>query len=98
MTRMIPVVDLTSGRVTQRPSNTPTFDLPEDFDRGTAAADLDDRSRAHYSSNLGKPIIRPVMARPLSWRVRGEECLVADGTRAPTSEHPSNYKLCAIER
>jgi hypothetical protein len=97
MIKRIPVVNLTDGRVTSRPSNTPTFDLPEDFDAETAVAALDSRSHAHYRSMRGKDSTRQILSRPLSWRVRGEQCLVADTASPPTAVHRSNYTLCAIE-
>ena len=97
MTRMIAIVDLATGRVSQRPSDTPTFDLPEDFDRETRVAEVDTKSHAHYASTGGRKATRAVHARPLSWRVYGEECLVASSSRAATPQDPRNYKLCAVE-
>jgi hypothetical protein len=97
MRRMISIVDLTTGQISVRPSDTPTFDLPRDFDRITAVAALDARSQARYSATGGKSVVRSVHSRPLSWRVRGEECLVADDGEMPTVSEPSHYTLCAIE-
>jgi hypothetical protein len=94
---MIPVVVVATGHVSERPSDTPTFDLPVDFDRHTAVASLDSLSHAHYFSLDGISVSRSVHQRPLSWRARGEECLVASGTRPATPEHPSSFKLCAVE-
>jgi hypothetical protein len=97
MRRMISIVDLATGSVSQRPSDTPTLDLPEDFDRETRVAALDTHSHAHYAGTNGASTSRAVHARPLSWRVHGETCLVATGSRAATASQRSNYKLCAIE-
>jgi hypothetical protein len=97
MRRMISIVDLATGWVSELPSDTPTFDVPRDFALETAVAALDYRSHAHYSSTRGKNVSCEVFARPLSWRVRGEECLVSIGTRVTTPSHPASYKLCAIE-
>ena len=97
MRRMISVVDLTTGQISARRSDTPTFDLPRDFDRLSAVAALDSRRQARYSATGGKSVVRPVHSRPLSWRVRGEECLVADDGEAPTVSEPSHYTLCAVE-
>ena len=97
MRRMISIVDLTTGQISVRPSDTPTFDLPGDFDRVSAVAALDSRSQARYSATGGKNVVRSVHSRPLSWRVRGEECLVADDGEMPTVSEPSHYTLCAIE-
>jgi len=57
-----------------------------------AVAALDARSHVRYRSTRGKDISCLVHPRPLSWRVRGEECLIAgDGATAAA------YSLCAIE-
>ena len=97
MRRMIVIVDLATGRVSERASDTSTIDLPGDFDRQTAVASLDLRSQAHYFSTGGKNVTGAVHPRPLSWRVQGEECLIAIGNGAATAEHPKSYKLCAVE-
>lgn len=97
MRRMIPIVDLATGTVSELSSDTSTLDLPGDFDRQSAVASLDTRSQAHYFSIDGKSVSGAMHPRPLSWRAQGEECLVATGTRAATAEHPSSYKLCAVE-
>lgn len=97
MKRMIPIVDLTTGRVSERPSDTPTIDLPSDFDRQTARVALDASAQAHYASTHGTSVHVAVQFRPLSWRVRGEHCLVAVGSRAATPSRPSSYKLCAVD-
>ena len=98
MRRMIPIVDLATGAVTELSSDTSTLDLPGDFDRQTPVASLDTKSHAHYVSVDGRPVIGQMYPRPLSWRAQGEECLVATGKRPATVDHPSRYKLCAIER
>ena len=96
MKRMIPIVDLATGAITDRLSNTLTFDVPEDIDRSTVAAEVDGRSRVQYRSVNGKSVVSPAFPRPLSWRVHGEECFVCD-------EHPAGfpetrtYTLSAVE-
>jgi len=95
MRRMISIVDLTTGRVWTRRSDTPTLDLPGDFDRQIPVAALDARQRAVYRNLDGKSISRVVHPRPLSWRVRGEECLIAEQAAGVTS--PGQYTLCAVE-
>ena len=96
MRGMISIVDRTTGRTSVKPSDTPTFDLPPDFDRQSGTAAVDIRSHAHYSSVNGKDVSLAIHSRPLSWRVRGEDCLVASGTHAATSLHPRTFKLCAV--
>jgi len=39
---------------------------------------LDPQSHGHYIATDGKQREYSTFTRPLSWRVRGEECLVAD--------------------
>src|SRR4030081_1105092 len=93
MRRMISIVDLKTGTVSARTSDTRTLDLPLDLDLATAIAALDAHSHVLYRSTRGKEVSCLVHPRPLSWRVRGEECLVADegaGTAGP-------YTRCAIE-
>src|SRR5471032_3208244 len=43
----------------------------------------------------GKKTSRSTVPRPLSWRVRGEECLIADRSRPSTTE-PSSYTLARV--
>jgi hypothetical protein len=96
MLRTIAIVDLASGVVFDRASNTPTLDVPSDFDRTTTVGQLDPATHLHYST-FGKPVVRPVFARPLSWRVRGEECLVEEERRKPASG-PIRFLLSTVER
>ncbi|MGE5049548.1 MAG: hypothetical protein ACM3PC_13305 [Deltaproteobacteria bacterium] len=94
---MIPIVDLSNGAVSDRPSSTPTLDLPQDFDRTAASAEVDVHSRVRYLTSDGKKVVKPALQRPLSWRVHGEDCLVSEGATAATVESPANYKLFTVE-
>jgi hypothetical protein len=97
MSRMIAVVDLASGEVFHRPSNTLTLDVPADLDRTTGVVSLDPRSHCHYIATDGKRREYSTLTRPLSWRVRGEECLVADPTRRWASASCAGvYRLRAV--
>ncbi|MBS2023965.1 MAG: hypothetical protein JST92_16290 [Deltaproteobacteria bacterium] len=93
----IPIVDIASNTVRDRPSNTPTFDVPADFDRTTTIAQLDGGAHLHYAS-VGKPVVRPAFPRPLSWRARGEECLVEEEGKKPGGNGPIRYLLSTIDR
>ncbi|HEY2029225.1 MAG TPA: hypothetical protein VGH20_08460 [Myxococcales bacterium] len=97
MIKTIPIVNLSTGRVHSRPSTTKTFDLPDDFDRESAVAALDSHSNAHYRSVQGKESSQHVLSRPLSWRVRGEQCLVADNDAAPTPVKRVSYTMCTVQ-
>ena len=57
MSRMIAVVDLASGEVLHRPSDTLTLDVPADLDRTTGVASLDPRSHCHYIATDGMPTV-----------------------------------------
>jgi hypothetical protein len=92
--RTIAIVDLKSGRVSDRTSNTLTLDVPADFDRSACLASVDARSQAHYLSTAGTTLLNSAHPRPLSWRVRGEECLVA---RARGNADGIGYRLCAVD-
>jgi hypothetical protein len=92
--RSIPIVDLTSGAITVRASNTLTLDVPADFDRNAGVASVDTRARAHYLSTEGTNLLNPAHPRPLSWRARGEECLVAN---AKANADAVAYRLCAVD-
>lgn len=94
MKRMISVVDLKTGEVSARPSDTSTLDVPVDFDREKGVASLL-KSHAHYFSTTGKSVAQPTFARPLSWRVHGEECLVANLSEAMAER--CSFTLSAVE-
>ena len=87
----IQVLDRTSGKITDRDSSTPTLDVPSDFDRTAGLAWVDARARARYISTSGVTLLNPAHPRPLSWRIHGEECLVA-GAKGHEDEIP--YRLC----
>lgn len=98
MRRMIAVVDPESGVVSVRTSDTPTLDLPQDFDRAAAQVQLDLMSRVRYLSMVtGKEVVRPVQVRPLSWRVHGEDCLVSDASTMATASRAGSFRLSTVE-
>ncbi len=94
MKRMIPIVDLKTGEVSVRSSDTSTLDVPNDLDRDRGVASLL-KSYTHYFSTAGKSAIRATVPRPLSWRVRGEECLVANLSEAMTER--CSFTLSVVE-
>jgi len=95
MKDLIAIVDLRNGRIHERPSDTMTLDVPADLDRPDGVVSLDEQSHGHYIANDGKSREYPAFVRPLSWRTRGEECLVAD--RTPRAASPRLYRLAAVE-
>ena len=94
MKRMISVVDLKTGEVSTRSSDTSTLDVPVDLDRERGVASLL-KSHAHYFSTTGKAVAKATFVRPLSWRVHGEECLVANLSGAMTER--CSFTLSAVE-
>jgi hypothetical protein len=96
MERLIAVVDLITGVVTDRTSTTLTLDIPPDFERASGIVSLDQQSHGRYLSTDGKERDYSVYPRPLSWRARGEECLISDrpGRQA---DRAGVYRLTAVE-
>ena len=97
MTRMIAVVDLTSGAESVRPAGTRTLDVPKGFDRQVAVASFDARSRVLCGSVGGGALDYVAFTSPLSLRTKGEECLVDDGAFRATIAHPGRYRLSAVK-
>jgi hypothetical protein len=94
MKRLIAIVDLRDGQVHELSSDTSTLDVPPDFERPDGVVSLDAQSHGHYIATDGKTREYAAFVRPLSWRSRGEECLVAE--RSPRAS-PRLYRLAAIE-
>src|SRR3954471_4128611 len=92
--RTVTVLDLTTGQMASRDADTRTLDVPADFDRTACVASVDMHARAHYLSTAGTTLINSAFPRPLSWRIRGETCLVARA-RATADEVP--YRLCTVD-
>jgi hypothetical protein len=96
MERMIAVVDLTTGEISNRISSTLTLDVPADLERSSAVVSLDPQSHGRYLATDGKEHEYSVYPRPLSWRARGEDCLIAD-RRGRQTERAGVYRLIAVE-
>jgi hypothetical protein len=91
------VVDLSSGEVIERTSSTLTLDLPPDFERASGIVTLDQMSHGHYVSTDGKQREYSVYPRPLSWRARGEDCLIADRRPRGSVSIAGIYRLRAVD-
>ena len=96
MHRMIEIVDLRDGRILQRPSDSQTLDVPGDFVRPNGVVSLDSASHGHYIASDGKTREYAAFLRPLSWRARGEEFLIA-GTSGRVAKTRNLYRLVALE-
>jgi hypothetical protein len=97
MERMIEVVNLRDGRVLERPSDTPTLDVPADFRRPDGVVSLDSSSHGRYIATDGKTREYSASLRPLSFRARGEECLIAETSGRSAAKTRNLYRLVAIE-
>ncbi len=97
MERLIAVVDLSTGEIIDRTSTTLTLDLPPDFERASCVVSLDELSHGHYLATDGKQREYSVFPRPLSWRARGEDCLIADLRGRASSSIAGIYRLNAVE-
>jgi hypothetical protein len=86
--------DVVSGDRSSRPGDTPTADVPADFPRDGVFT-VADGFRASYGAVGGKHIARNVRPRPLSWRIEGEQCLVARSGGA--ARRLRQYRLCILE-
>ena len=86
--------DVVSGDRSSRPRDTPTADVPADFPRDGVFT-VADGFRASYGAVGGKHVTRNVRPRPLSWRIEGEQCLVARSGGA--ARRLRQYRLCILE-
>jgi hypothetical protein len=93
----IAVLDLASGTVTDRPRETPTLDVPKDLPRPTGVVSVDDGARGRYVDADGNELMYGALLRPLSWRARGEECLVAE-PKPRRGSSPRRYRISLIKR
>jgi len=85
--------DVVSGDRSSRSRDTPTADVPADFPRDGVFT-VADGFRASYEVR-GKHVTRNVRPRPLSWRIEGEQCLVARS--GGTARRLRQYRLCILE-
>jgi hypothetical protein len=90
---LVAVRDLETGAPANRPSNTPTLDVPADLAPG-AIFTVADGFRASYTTAAGKQVSRNVTPGPLAWRAQGETCLIARTGGAQRGIR--HYRLCWI--
>src|SRR5207248_1963310 len=87
--------EVSSGDGPSGPAVTPTAEVPVDFRRGGGVFTISDGFRASYGKVGGKQVNRNVRPRPLSWRIEGEQCLVARSGGA--ARRLRQYRLCILE-
>ena len=94
MLKHIAVIDSSSGERTVRTGDTATLDVPPDLSRPGGVVSVDAKSKGHYVKSGGGGVDFLAFVRPLSWRARGEECLVATGPKGT----PAGYRLSVVEK
>jgi hypothetical protein len=77
MTKLIAVVDLASGTITNRRQDALTLDIPSDLDRGSGSVSVNADKLGRYLTAAGESRVYFANPRLLSGRAAGEECLVA---------------------
>lgn len=91
MQKLITVLDLTSGKQSQRDEDTLTLDIPQDIDRGAGGVFVNSDKLGRYRTMNGETRVYSTSPRLLSHRAPGEECLVAtaevDSTGASCTRH-----------
>jgi hypothetical protein len=95
MDKLIGVVDLSNGAVTDCRVDCLTLDVPPDIDRVAGSVSLSADNVARYITASGMK--RSYLAHPtaLSGRARGEECLVAADTAIATSSR--SYRIAMVD-
>jgi hypothetical protein len=90
----ISILDVTSGEPSERSGDTLTLDVPADLPRVGAVSVVGGR-RGRYTAADGRGVEYGVVLRPLSWRARGETCLVArsGGSKRSTRQ----FRLSVVE-
>jgi hypothetical protein len=77
MDQLISVVDLSTGMVANRESDTLTLDVPPGFDGKNGSVSVDADSLGRYRTVEGQSRVYVTAPKYLSLRSPGEECLVA---------------------
>ena len=77
MDQLISVVDLGSGKQSEREQETLTLDIPPDFDRETGGVFVGADKLGRYRTTGGETRVYSTAPSHLSDRAAGEECLVA---------------------
>lgn len=100
MDQLIAVVDLSSGIVSNRKTETLTLDVPSGFNRnnGRRGVSVDADKLGRYLTLEGKSRVYATAPKYLSRRLPGEECMVAtpevDSTGTACKRH---YWLSLVE-
>jgi hypothetical protein len=77
MKKLIGVVDLASGTITNRRQDALTLDIPSDLDRSSGGVSVSADRVGRYVTAAGQNRVYFANPRLLSGRAPGEECLIA---------------------
>jgi hypothetical protein len=97
MKKLIEIVDLSSGAITNRNGDTLTLDVPVDLDWMTGGVSVDaERVVRYFAAGATR---RLYVGRPsrLSGRIVGEECLVeGEGAKSENTAPLRRYSLSVV--
>jgi hypothetical protein len=97
MKKLIEIVDLSSGAITNRNGDTLTLDVPVDLDWMTGGVSVDaERVVRYFAAGATR---RLYVGRPsrLSGRIVGEECLVdGEGAKSENAAPLRRYSLSVV--
>jgi hypothetical protein len=96
MKKLIEIVDLISGIITNRKTDTLTLDIPADLDWQTGGVSIDAGRIVRYFAPGAAPRLYVGCPRRLSARTVGEECLVAVAPFDSGSATCSRYSLSVV--
>src|SRR5947209_5718951 len=98
MKKLIEIVDLITGLITNRKANTLTLDVPADLDWQTGGVSIDSDSIVRYFAAGAARRLYVGMPKQLSGRVVGEECLVAvEHLESQTAACLRRYSLSVVQ-
>ena len=97
MKKLIEIVDLTSGAITNRNADTPTLDVPADLDWQTGGVSVDAERIVRYFAAGAARRLYIGSPKLLSGRIVGEECLVAvEQLESPSAAYLRRYSLSVV--
>jgi len=98
MKKLIGVVDLADGTITERGQDSLTLDIPSDLDPATGSVAVYADQMGKYRTTGGEHRVYRAHPRVLSGRAPGEECLVAAGSIEASGETGSRqYRVAMVD-
>lgn len=97
MTPLVPVVDLSSGLVSECPAEATSLDLPPSLGVEVPEATLDGIGMLHFGGSDGLASTALSRALPLSARTVGESFLVRAGAIERNADGWIRYRVCVRE-